>query len=77
MRVSKPLLYCNIVALMVNGIIVWLMVAKVFAPMLGISIFLGCLAGAVWLSCLANGKVSKKRRNRTFYSAPTEEVERL
>lgn len=77
MKVSKPILYCNMLALAVNGILVWLMVVKMFPPMLGILIFLGCLASAVWFSCYANGRLPRRARRHTFYTAPTERMERF
>jgi len=77
MRVRKPLIYCNIAALVVNGCIVWLMAAKVFPLVLGVSIFLGCLSDAVWVSCKINDKLPKKPARRTFYSAPTEKAQRF
>lgn len=77
MRVSKIVIYCNILSLTVNGILVWLMLVKLFPPMLGILIFLGCLAGAVWLSCYTNGRLPKKARQGTLYAAPTENIERF
>jgi hypothetical protein len=72
MRVSKPLIYCNIAALAVNGCIVWLMAARVFPLVLGVSIFLGCLDSAVWVSCKVNNKLPKNPARHTFYSAPAE-----
>jgi hypothetical protein len=75
--IRKPLIYCNVAALIVNGIIVWLMAVKMFPPILGISLLLGCLAGAVWLSCKVNGKLPKRGRPAAFYSAPTEPIESL
>jgi hypothetical protein len=77
MRISKPLLYCNVTALLVNGVIVWLMAVRVFPLMLGITIFFGCMAGAVWFSCKVNGKLPNQGRPATFYSGPTEEMEGL
>jgi len=77
MRISKPLIYCNILALVVNGIIVWLMAVKFFPPMLGICIFLGCVGAAIRFSCKVNNKLPKRARSREFYSAPTQEVERF
>lgn len=77
MRISKPLIYCNILALVVNGIIIWLMAVRFFPPMLGILLFIGFLLGAVWFSCKVNDKLPKKAPQHTFYAAPTEEVERL
>lgn len=77
MKFLKPLAYVNIGALVVNGILVWLMVVRLFPPILGIFIFLGLLASLVWFSCYVNGKLPKRAPKYTFYSAPTERMERL
>jgi len=77
MRVSKKLVYCDVAALTLNMLIIGLMVVKVFAPILGIALLIGFLASSVWLSCLVNGKLPKKARGYSFYSAPTKEVKSL
>lgn len=77
MKVSKVVIYCNMLSLMVNGILVWLMIVKMFPPMLGILIFCGCLAGAVLFSCYANGRLPKKVSQHMFYVAPIEKIERF
>lgn len=75
MRVVKLMLAINGATLVMNGVIVWLTIVKAFPPILGIAIFLACLAGAVWFSCYVNGKLPKRSRSATFYSAPTERIE--
>ncbi len=77
MRVSKPLLYCNIVALLVNGIIVWLMAVRMFPLMLGLTLVVAFLLGSVWLSCKVNKVPLKQGQPGGFYSAPTERMESL
>ncbi len=77
MRISKALVYCNVMALLVNVLIVWLTMVRVFAPMLGLTIVVGFLLGAVWFSAKANGKSLRWRPKRTFYSASTEKGERI
>ncbi len=77
MRISKPLVYCNVAALVVNGCIVWLTIVKYFPLVLGVVLFIGCLSGLVWLSCKLTGHLPAKQPRYTFYSAPTEEVEQL
>jgi hypothetical protein len=72
MRVSKGLVYCNVASMIINVIIIGLMVVKVCAPIIGILLVIGFMASAVWLSCYANGKLPKKAKAHTFYSAPTE-----
>jgi len=62
---------------MVNGIIVWLMAVRLFPPMLGLTLVVAFLLGAVWLSCKVNKVPSKQGRPGSFYSAPTEQMERL
>lgn len=49
--IDKRLVYANISALAVNGVIVTLVIAKTFPPVLGVLLFLGCLVAAVWCSC--------------------------
>jgi hypothetical protein len=75
--INKTVVYCNIGALAINGVIVWLMAVKYFPPTLGVTLFIGFFAGAVWFSCKVNGKPPKSGREETFYSARTEKVERL
>lgn len=56
MKISKPLVYCNVIALLVNGMLVWLTVVRLFPAMLGVLLVLAGFAGAIWLSAKANGK---------------------
>ena len=77
MRVAKPLFYANAAALALNGIIIALMAVRKFPPMLGLALIIAFLAGSVWLSCWAQGKLPKKERLASFYSAPTEQMETL
>lgn len=77
MKVVKYMLVVNGVTLTINGVIVWLTVVKTFPAILGIVLFLGFMASAVWLSCYMNGALPSQRRSHTFYSAPTERIERL
>ncbi|HEU5383643.1 MAG TPA: hypothetical protein VFV38_50225 [Ktedonobacteraceae bacterium] len=74
MKISKPLIYANITALSINGIIVWLVITKTFPTLLGILLVVGFLAGATWFSCFMNGALPKQRR-QAFHSALTEKVE--
>ncbi len=75
MRVNKPLVYANITALTLNGILLCLMAMKLFPPLLGIVLLLAFLLGSVWLSCYANGRLPKRVRKVGFYSAVTEYME--
>ncbi len=72
MKISKPLIYCNVIALVVNAILVWLTIVRVFTPMLGLTMVVGFLLGAVWCSCLVNGKLPKKPSRQPLYAAPTQ-----
>lgn len=51
MSVDKRLLYVNLFALVINGIIVLAVTVTVFPLIGGILAIAGCLIGAVWLSC--------------------------
>lgn len=77
MRISKPLIYANVTALSLNGIILLLMAMKKFPPLLGIVAMLLFLAASVWLSCKANGVPPKRAPKYPFHSAPTEQMERI
>ena len=74
MRVSKPLIYANGASLAVNGILLWLMTVRMFPPILGLALIIVSLAVSVWFSCWAQGKLPKKEREASFYSAPTEKI---
>lgn len=74
MKVSKSLIYTNITALTINGIIVWLTIMKAFPAVLGFLLVVGFIAGATWLSCYMN-EVLPYQRRRAFHSALTEKVE--
>ena len=76
MRVSKPLVYANIGALGINGIIVWMTIVKTFPAVVGILLVAGFFAGAIWFSCYVNGVLPDQRRS-AFYASPTEKVETL
>lgn len=76
MKISKWLIYTNITALSINGIIVWMVITKTFPAIIGILLVIGFFTGTVWLSCYMNGMLPHQCRN-TFYSAPTEKVEIL
>ena len=78
MKLSKTLICCNVVVLMLNAIIIGLMTAKQFPPFLGICLLLVFFGTAVWFSCLVDGKLPNRRpQPRSFYSALTEKVERI
>lgn len=77
MRVSKPLIFANAGALILNGIIIALMAVKAFPPILGLALLLAFLAGSVWLSALTQGKLPNKGRKVSFHSARTEQMETL
>jgi hypothetical protein len=77
MSVAKPLIYANATALALNGIILALMAVREFPPILGLVLIIAFLAVSVWLSCWAQGKLPKRGRPVSFYSAPTEQIEIL
>lgn len=74
MRVSTRLIYANVAALSINGIIVWMTITKTFPVVVGVLLVAAFLAGAVWFSCLVNG-VLPRQRKITFYLAKTQKVE--
>jgi hypothetical protein len=76
-KISKWLIYTNIAALSINGIIVWMIITKTFPAIVGILLVIGFFAGAIWLSCLVNGVLPHQLQSTNFYSAPTEKVEAL
>lgn len=75
-KVAKLILIVNGTALLINGIVVWLVIAKTFPLLLGALVFFGFFAGAVWLSCYMNGALPRQRRH-AFYSTQTEKAELL
>ncbi len=77
MRIAKPLLYVNGVALVLNGIMLILMTAKLCPPILGVLLIVAFLLCSVWLSCWAQGRLPRKGRVARFYSAATEHMETL
>lgn len=76
MKISKPLIYANLTALSVNGILVWMTITRTFPMLLGVFLIIVFLGGATWFSCYANGVLPKQRR-QGFHTAPTEKVEVL
>ncbi|HLG63978.1 MAG TPA: hypothetical protein VKY19_18695 [Ktedonosporobacter sp.] len=76
MKVSKPLVYANLTALSLNGVLLCLMAAKAFPPLLGMALLLVFLAGAVALSCYLNGQWPRRKHRIPFHTAPTRKVMR-
>ncbi len=76
MRVSKPLVYANLTALSLNGVMLCLMAVKAFPPLLGIVLLIVFLACSVCLSCYLNGQWPIHRRPVLFHAAATEKVGR-
>lgn len=76
MKVSKPLIYANLSALTLNGVMLCLMAAKAFPPLLGIALLIVFLFGSVSLSCYLNGQLPKRKHRVPFHAAPTEKVMR-
>ena len=76
MKVSKPLVYANLTALSLNGVLLCLMAAKAFPPLLGMALLLVFLAGAVALSCYLNGQWPRHKRVVPFHTAPTRKMGR-
>ena len=74
MKINKWLVYANITALSINGVIVWLVITKTFPILIGVLLVAGFLAGATWFSCYMNGALPHQRR-QAFHAAPTEKVE--
>lgn len=76
MRVSKPLIYANLTALSLNGVMLYLMAVKAFPPLLGIALLIVFLCGSVGLSCYLNGQWPKRKHGVPFHAALTRKVER-
>lgn len=76
MRVSKPLIYANITALTLNGVVLCLMAVKAFPPLLGIALPIVFLFGSVCLSCYLNGQLPIRKHRIPFHAAPTKKVVR-
>lgn len=74
MRISKPLIYANISALTLNGVMLCLMAVKAFPPLLGIALVILFLFGSVGLSCYLNGQLPKRKHRIPFHTAPTRKV---
>ncbi|MDQ2906876.1 MAG: hypothetical protein M3Y81_25485 [Chloroflexota bacterium] len=77
MKLRKSVIYFNLAALTIDGLVLWLGAVKVWPPMVGATVIAVFLAGAIWLSCYLNGQLPKKARRVTFHAAPTERVERI
>jgi hypothetical protein len=76
MKVSKPLVYANLAALSLNGVLLCLMAIKAFPPLLGMALIMVFLCGSVYLSCYLNGRWPKRKRVVPFHAAPTRKVMR-
>ncbi len=76
MIVSKPLIYANITALSLNGIVLCLMAVKAFPPLLGIALLLAFLACSVYLSCYLAGQLPIRKRVVPFHATPGKKVMR-
>lgn len=74
MKVSKPLIYANLTALSLNGVLLCLMATKAFPPLLGIALIMVFLCGSVGLSCYLNGRLPRRRHGVPFHAAPTRKV---
>lgn len=72
MKISKPLVYANLTALSLNGVMLCLMATKAFPPLLGIALLLAFLACSVYLSCYLNGQLPKRKHRVPFHTAPTQ-----
>ncbi len=76
MEVSKSLIYANLTALSLNGVMLCLMAAKAFPPLLGIVLLIVFLCGSVGLSCYLNGRWPKRTHRVPFHAAPTRKMGR-
>ncbi|HEU5226688.1 MAG TPA: hypothetical protein VFU49_02670 [Ktedonobacteraceae bacterium] len=76
MRISKPLIYANLTALSLNGVMLCLMAVKAFPPLLGIALVMVFLFGSVGLSCYLNGQLPKRKHRVPFHTALTKKVMR-
>jgi type III secretory pathway component EscV len=72
MRISKQLVWANLLALALNAAVLFLGTIKVFPPVLFLAMLAVCLVGLVW----ASWKIShpSTKRQEPFHSAPTEPV---
>lgn len=77
MKTVKLLMYCNIIALIINGLIVWLTIIKAFPAALAFIIIFAFIGAATWLSCYAQGVLPHQRRKHDLHSSPTEQMERV
>ncbi len=77
MQISKPVIYANLAALAIDGLVLWLGAVKVWPPMVGATVIIAFLVSAIWLSCYVNGMLPKKARRSRFYSALTEKRRRV
>ena len=57
MIIDKRLIYVNLCALAINGIVVLTVTIRVFPLVAGVLAMLCCFGGAIWLSCRINGKL--------------------
>ncbi len=76
MKVSKPLVYANLAALSLNGVLLCLMAIKAFPLLLGMALILVFLAGSVALSCYLNGQWPRRTHRIPFHTAPTRNMGR-
>ncbi|HLG64284.1 MAG TPA: hypothetical protein VKY19_20235 [Ktedonosporobacter sp.] len=77
MKVSKPLVYANLAALSLYGVLLCLMAAKAFPLLLGMALLIVFLACSVYLSCYLNGQLPKRKYRVPFHTAPTKKSEAL
>ena len=76
MKVNKPLVYANLTALSLNGVLLCLMTVKAFPPLLGVVLLIVFLACSVALSCYLNGQMPQRKRVVPFHTAPTRKMGR-
>jgi hypothetical protein len=58
MKLTRPILYANAAALLVNALLLPLTFIKVFPVIIWLVLVIGYLGAAVWYSCYLHGKTT-------------------